>query len=68
VRAGVAFTQDRSWASIGLVGASTRGGQHWQVSEFRPDTGWVIGRLPELIRQLRPCAVVVDQPAAPAHR
>jgi len=62
---GMAVTPDRSWGSIAVAGKSTRGGQHWQLLDHRPMTGWMVGRLRELRDQLRPCAIVVD-PGGPA--
>jgi hypothetical protein len=62
---GVAVSQDRCWGSIAMAGASSCGGQHWQVLEHGPGTGYMLQRLGELVRQLQPCAVVID-PGGPA--
>lgn len=55
---------ERTSASIAVVGAREDGLTHGEIIERRPGTGWVPGRLVELIERWRPAAVVVD-PSGP---
>ncbi|HEX6968100.1 MAG TPA: hypothetical protein VF174_04700 [Micromonosporaceae bacterium] len=65
---GVYVPPDRSYAAIGVAGASTLGGRHIEVAgrdgslDYRPGVGWVVPRLKELERH-NPSVVVVDDKA-----
>jgi hypothetical protein len=65
---GVYVPPDRSYAAIGVAGASSVGGRHIEVTgngevlDYRPGTGWVIARLKELNRHL-PSVIVLDDKA-----
>lgn len=56
---------DRKWAQVGVAGQSVLGGTHVGISDNRPGTGWVVGRLLELQREITPTAIVCN-PAGPA--
>ncbi|MFI7072063.1 hypothetical protein [Micromonospora sediminicola] len=62
---GVYVPPDRSYAAIGVAGASTLGGRHVEVAgrdgvlDYRPGTAWIVPRLKELERW-QPSVVVVD--------
>lgn len=61
----VAFAVDveprqRAMAAIGVAGGRPDGRTHVEVVDHRPGTDWVPGRLAELVRKWRPCAVVID--------
>jgi hypothetical protein len=53
-------TPERSHAAIAVAGRRGDGLGHGEVVDHRPGTGWVVGRLVELVGRWRPCAVVVD--------
>ena len=53
-------TPERSHAAIAVAGLRADGLGHGEVVDHRPGTGWVVGRLVELVQKWRPCAVVVD--------
>jgi hypothetical protein len=53
-------TPERSHAAIAVAGLRADGLGHGEVVDHRPGTGWVVGRLVELVEKWRPCAVVVD--------
>jgi hypothetical protein len=53
-------TPDRSAAAIAVAGVRPDGLGHVEVVDYRPGTGWVVGRLAELAGKWDPCAVVVD--------
>jgi hypothetical protein len=65
---GVYVPPDRSYAAIGVAGASSLGGRHIEVTgngvalDYRPGTGWVVERLVELDKHT-PSAMVVDDKA-----
>jgi hypothetical protein len=55
------MTPDQSAAAIGVVGARADGLTHVEVVDAgRPGTDWVVDRLIGLVRQHKPCAVVID--------
>jgi hypothetical protein len=58
-------TPERSHAAIAVAGRRGDGLGHGEVVDHRPGTGWVVGRLVELVGRWHPCAVVVD-PTGPA--
>lgn len=62
----VVLSTDRLWATICAAGRRADGLLHIEILDRRPDTGWVIGRLAELVERWKPCAVVIDKgsPAA----
>jgi hypothetical protein len=62
---GVAVTVDRQRASIGVVAPSTRGGYHVELVAAGDGTGWVVGRLRELVQTNGAAAVAID-PGSPA--
>lgn len=58
---------ERRMAAIAAAGLRGDGRLHVEVTgngvdglDFRPGTDWVPGRLAELVRRWRPCAVVID--------
>jgi hypothetical protein len=59
-------TPDRSAASIGIAGRRKDGLAHVEVIEHRRGTGWVVGRLIELVEKHEAASVVCDNssPAA----
>jgi hypothetical protein len=56
---------DRSGAAIAAAGRRPDGLAHVEVVEHHPGTGWVVGRLAELVEQHKPLAVICDA-AGPA--
>lgn len=56
---------DRAWATICSAGRRADGLPHVEVVEHRQGTGWVAGRLSELVDRWKPPMVAVD-PAGPA--
>jgi hypothetical protein len=64
----VAFALDlnpeRSASSIAVAGSRADGDLHAEVVDHRPGTSWAVGRLVELCRRWKPCAVVVDPAGA----
>lgn len=61
----VDVTPDRKWSTISVAGERDDGDIHLEVVDHKPGTGWVVGRLRELVDKWEPCAVVLD-PAGPA--
>ncbi|HEY9414040.1 MAG TPA: hypothetical protein VIQ30_04710 [Pseudonocardia sp.] len=65
---GVYVPPDRSYAAIGISGASILGGRHIEVAgrdgvlDYRPGTRWVVARLRELERH-KPSVLVIDDKA-----
>jgi hypothetical protein len=65
---GVYVPPDRSYSAIAAAGARENGGRQIEVTakdgvvDFRPGTGWIVGRLLELERH-KPCVVVIDDKA-----
>ena len=65
---GVYVPPDRSYAAIGIGGASGLGGRHVEVAgrdgvlDYRPGTRWVVARLKELERH-KPSVLVIDDKA-----
>jgi hypothetical protein len=57
---GADVTPDRSHAAIAVAGRRSDELDHAEVVDYRPGTGWVVGRLVELADRWHPCAVVVD--------
>jgi hypothetical protein len=59
-------TPDRSGAAIGIAGHRDDGLRHVEVVDHRRGTGWVLGRLVELVEKWDPAAVLFDEksPAA----
>jgi hypothetical protein len=51
---------DRSVATIGVAGLRADGLPHVEVVERRRGTGWVVGRIVELVGRHRPSGVFVD--------
>ncbi len=51
---------ERSWASIGAAGRRGDGLAHIEVVERRRGTGWVTGRLRELVQRHRPVMLACD--------
>lgn len=62
---GVAVSVDRQHASIGVAAPSTRGGLHVELVAAGAGTGWVVGRLAEILAAHGGAAVAVD-PGSPA--
>lgn len=56
---------DRASAAIGIAGPRADGKWHGEVVEHHPGTGWVLPRLAELARKLKPVAVLY-QAGSPA--
>ena len=67
---GVYVPPDRSFAAIGVAGASTKGGRHIEITgegteatlDYRPGTDWVVRRLLEL-EKWNPTVIVIDNKA-----
>jgi hypothetical protein len=55
---GVEVSWDRQWASICSAGIRSDGLPHVEVIEHRKTTGWVAGRLAELVEKWGPAPVV----------
>lgn len=53
-------TPERSAGSIAVAGRRADGLLHGEVVDHRPGTGWMAGRMLELVERWAPCAVVVD--------
>jgi hypothetical protein len=51
---------DRRTSAIGTAGLRADGRLHVEVLEHLPGTDWVPGRIAELARKWRPCAIVMD--------
>jgi phage terminase large subunit-like protein len=51
---------DRSWSSVAFAGKRNDGLSHIEVADNRPGTGWVVDRVDELVKKLRPSAVYCD--------
>lgn len=51
---------ERRTSAIGTAGLRSDGRLHVEVVEHQPGTDWVPGRIAELARRWRPCAVVMD--------
>jgi hypothetical protein len=60
----VDVTPERTHAAICAAGTSGDA-THVEVIDHRPGTGWVVGRVAELVEKWGPCAVVID-PGGPA--
>jgi phage terminase large subunit-like protein len=50
----------QTMSAIVAAGAARGGRTHLEVTDYRPETGWVPSRVAELRRRHRPCAIVVD--------
>ncbi len=65
---GVYVPPDRSYSAIVAAGAREDGGRQIELTvrdgvvDFRPGTGWIVGRLKEL-EQHDPCVIVIDDKA-----
>lgn len=57
----VTLSTDRQWATIAAAGRRADGLVHIEVIDRRQGTGWVTGRLKQLIERWKPCAVVIDK-------
>lgn len=57
----VTLSTDRQWATIAAAGRRADGLAHIEVIDRRQGTGWVTGRLKQLIERWKPCAVVIDK-------
>jgi hypothetical protein len=57
----VTLSTDRRWATIGGAGPIGNGLLGVVVVDRREGTGWVVGRLQELIERWKPVAVVIDK-------
>lgn len=57
----VTLSTDRQWATIAAAGPRPDGLYLVHIVERRQGTGWVIGRLKELIERWKPVAVVIDR-------
>lgn len=53
-------TPERSHSAICVAGACGEA-THVEVVDHRPGTGWVAGRVVELVARWRPCALVIDE-------
>jgi hypothetical protein len=51
---------ERRTAAVGTAGLRPDGRLHVEVVEHQPGTDWVAGRVVELAKRWRPCAVVMD--------
>ncbi len=62
----VVLSSDREWATICAAGRRADGLLHVEMMARGEGTGWVVGRLAELVERWKPCAVVIDKgsPAA----
>lgn len=56
----VDVTPDRAAAAIAVCGKSPDGRLLVEISDHRRGTGWVVGRVLEMVARWEPCAVVVD--------
>lgn len=56
---GVYVPPDRSYAAIGVAGASSSGGRHIEIIDYRPGVDWVVPRLRELEKH-DPSVLVID--------
>ena len=61
----VEVSEDREWSSIGLAGRRPDGRVHVQIVETGRKTGWVAGRVAELVKTWKPLGVAVN-PSSPA--
>jgi hypothetical protein len=61
----VEVAEDRTWACIGAAGTTKNDENHVEVIDYRPGTGWLVGRMVELTLR-HPTAVVIVQSNAPA--
>jgi hypothetical protein len=57
---------NRSLSSIGVCGANAEGLDHVGIIEESEGTGWVVGRLAQLVAEHKPIAVVCDAGSAAA--
>lgn len=60
---GVDVTPDRTWSAIAAAGRITAGGRGVDLVQHEPGTGWLIGRLRQLVDRHRPCVVVTSDRA-----
>lgn len=66
VAIGFSIAPDLSRAAIGVSGRRGDGLGHLELVDYRDGTGWLIGRLMELVKRWDPCAVVLNPSAAAA--
>lgn len=57
-------TPERTASAIAVSGQRSDGDLHAEVVDHRPGTSWAVGRLVELCRRWKPCAVVLDAAGA----
>lgn len=56
----VDVTPDRSKSAVGTAGVRGDGKMHLEMVEHRRGTGWVVGRVVELVWMHKPTAVILD--------
>lgn len=57
---------DRDTTCIAAAGKRADGDMHMTIVELGPRTGWVPGRVVELVKRWKPCRVVIDRSGAGA--
>lgn len=60
VAIGFAVAPDLSQAAIAVAGRRADGLGHAELVDYRPGTGWLTGRIMELVRRWDPCAVTLN--------
>jgi hypothetical protein len=66
VAIGFSAAPDLSCAAIGVSGRRTDGLGHIELVDYRDGTGWLTGRLLEMVERWKPCAVVLNPSSAAA--
>lgn len=61
---GIDITPDRSFGAIAVYGTRDDGFGHIELVDYRPEAGWIVDRIADLVAQWRPRAVVVDPHSA----
>jgi len=61
---GIDITPDRSFGAIAAYGHRDDGFGHLELIDYRPDAGWIVERISDLVRQWSPIAVVIDPQSA----
>lgn len=58
---GVDIAPQRDYAAIGLYGPNAAGKGHWQLTDYKPGTDWLVERLVELRGGLNPIAIAMGR-------
>jgi hypothetical protein len=66
VAIGFSIAQDLSRAAVAVSGRRADGLGHLELVDYRDGTGWLLGRLTELVKRWKPCAVVLNPSSAGA--